>query len=70
MLTKTYLNYFKINLLSRKVDFLKIITVENKLKIINKIFYSNIFNNLEYYLGLIKYFRNSIHFYIYLINPL
>ena len=69
-LTKIYLNYFNINLLRRKIDSLKIITVKNKLKIINKIFYFNIFNNLEYYLNLIKYFRNSIHFYTQLISPL
>ena len=33
---KIYLNYFNINLLNRKVDFLKIAIVENKVKIINK----------------------------------
>ena len=63
-LIKTYLNYFNINLLSRRVDSLKIIIIKNKLKIINKIFYFNIFENFEYYLNLIKYFRNSIYFYI------
>ena len=61
---KIYLNYFNINLLKRKIDFLKIIIVKNKFKTINKIFYFNIFNNLEYYLSLIKYFRNSIYLYI------
>ena len=64
ILTKIYLNYFNINLLSRKVDFLKIIIIKNKLKAINKIFYFNILEDLKYYLNLIKYFRNSIHFYI------
>ena len=61
---KFYLNYFNINLLNRKVDFLKITIVENKIKIINKILYFNIFENLEYHLNLIKYFRNLKYFYI------
>ena len=64
ILIKTYLNYFNINLLNRKVDFLKIIIIKNKLKFINKIFYFNIFEDFKYYLNLIKYFYNSIHFYI------
>ena len=63
-LTKIYLNYFNINLLNRKIDFLKIIIIKNKLKVINKISYFNIFGDFEYYLNLIKYFRNSIYFYI------
>ena len=64
ILTKTYLNYLNINLLSRKVDFLKIIIIENKLKAINKISYFIIFEDFKYYLNLIRYFRSSIYFYI------
>ena len=64
ILTKIYLKYFNINLLNRKVDFWKIIIIKNKLKTINKIFYFNIFEDFKYYLNLIKYFRNSIYFYI------
>ena len=61
---KTYLNYLNINLLNRRVDFLKIIIIKNKLKIINKISYFNIFEDFKYCLNLIKYFRSSIYFYI------
>ena len=70
ILTKIYLNCFNINLLSRRVDSLEIIIIKNKLKVINKIFYLNIFEDFKYYLNLIKYFRNSIHFYISLISSL
>ena len=61
--TKTFLGYLNINLLRRKVDSLKIATIDNKLKAISKIANSSILGDLEYYLSLIGYLRSSVYYY-------
>ncbi len=49
--TKTYLEYFTIALLDQKVDSLELFTIENKLKIIAKMFFSKTLKNLKIYLN-------------------
>ena len=60
---KIFLSYLNINLFNYKVNLFKIIIIKNKLKIINKILYLATLNDLEYYLDLIDYLRNSIYYY-------
>ena len=60
---KIFLSYLNINLFNYKVNLFKIIIIKNKLKIINKIIYLATLNDLEYYLDLIDYLRNSIYYY-------
>ena len=61
---KIFLNYSNINLLGYKVNFFSIAIIEDKLKIISKIFYPIILNNLEYYLNLTGYLYSLVYFYI------
>ena len=46
------------------MNFIKLFIIENKLKIIKTIKYSTILKNLKYYLNLIDYLRNNVHYYI------
>lgn len=61
--TKFFLNYFNIRLLGQQVNFLGLTILKKKLKIINFLTYSKMLNMFEYYLGLISYLCNYIHFY-------
>ena len=60
---KTFLDYSNINLFKRRVNFMRLFTIKNKLKIIKAIKYLMILKDFEYYLDLINYLHNSVHYY-------
>lgn len=70
ILIKTFLGYFNINLLDRKVDFFDIIIIKDKLKIINEIAYLNILKDFKYYFKFMSYLYNLIYYYVQLASLL
>lgn len=60
---KFYLNYLNIGLFGKKLNFLRLITLDKKFKVICFFNYSYILGIFKYYLGLISYLRGYIHFY-------
>ena len=60
---KTFLNYSNVNLLKRRVNFIKLFTIENKLEIIKTIKYSTTLKGLKHYFDLTNYLRNNVHYY-------
>ena len=68
--TKSYLNYPDVSLLGQRVNSLGLTTSAEKLKAIQLLTYPDTLGALEYYLGLIGYLRNYIHFYAQLAAPL
>ncbi len=50
---KTYFEYLSISLLRQKIDSLELITAENKLKVIVKLFFLKTLKNLKTYLKMI-----------------
>lgn len=62
-LTKSFLNYPDVGLLGQQINSLGLITSEVKLRAIKHLTYPKTLDTLEYYLGLIGYFQNYIHFY-------
>lgn len=65
-LTKFFFNYPNIRLLGQQVNSLDLTTLEEKFKAIKFLTYSKILDVLKYYLGLIGYLYNYIHFYVQL----
>lgn len=63
-LSKFYFNYFDVGLLSQKVNFLNLTTLEKKLKAINLLNYLKTLDTLKYYLRLTNYLHNYIHYYV------
>ena len=61
---KIFLDYLNVNLFKRRINFIKFFIIENKFEIIKIIKYLMILKDLEYYFDLIKYLRNSVHYYI------
>jgi hypothetical protein len=53
-LKKVFLRYVFVQLLDQKIDFLELITNEEKLKIISKLKFSRTLKQLETYLDLIE----------------
>ena len=58
---KIYLNYPNLKLLGRFINLLKLIIVEDELKVITKLCYPSILSKLEHYLGLTNYIRPTIY---------
>ena len=69
-LTKTFLSYPNINLLSYKVDSLGIATPEDKLKAIRSLSYPTTLGDLKHYLSLANYLRNYVYHFAQLAQPL
>ena len=67
---KTYLNYSSIALLDQKMNSLGFITIEEKLKAIFKLQFSNSLKLLKFYLDLIGWMRNYVFYYAQLSNSL
>lgn len=67
---KLFLNYLNVGLLRQKVNSLGLTTSDKKLKAICFLAYLDTLGALKYYLGLIRYLQNYIHFYAQLIAPL
>lgn len=63
-LTNSFLNYPNIRFLSQQVNSLGFIISEEKLRTIKHLTYPETLGVLKYYLGLIGYLHNYIHFYI------
>lgn len=63
-LFKIFFNYPSINYLGQHINLLSLISAENKLAAVKTINYPIILGNLEYFLGLTKYLRSSMHYYI------
>ena len=68
--TKSYLNYPNVGLLGQQVNSLDLTTSEEKLRAIRLLTYPDTLGALEYYLGLIRYLQNYIHFSAQLAAPL
>lgn len=68
--SKYYLNYLNVSLLGQRVNFLGLLTSEEKLKTVRLLKYHKILEDLDYYLGLTRYLRFYIHHYTQLAFPL
>lgn len=62
-LIKSFLNYPNVGLFGQRVDFLGLMTAEDKLQAIKLLAYPNMLEVLKYYLGLNGYLRSYIYFY-------
>ena len=60
---KSFLNYSSVQLLSQKVDVLKLTTAKKKLIVIANLFFLKTLAQLKKYLNLIKYLRQYITYY-------
>lgn len=65
--TKSYLHYFDISLLGQQVNFVGLITLEDKLRTIYLLIYLDILDVLELYLKLNNYFL-ELNILLYLAN--
>ena len=63
-LTKIYLKYSNVVLFDQKINSLKFVIFEKKLKIIAKLHFSRIFQQLKSYLNLTNWLRNYISHYV------
>ena len=61
---KIFIDYFFVFLFDQKIDFLKLTTVVEKLKIIVKLRFSFNFRQLKSYLSFIDWMRDYISFYV------
>ena len=61
---KTFINYLTIHLLRQKVNFLKLTTIEKKLKTIFRLSYSKTLQSLETYLKLTEWLRDYVSMYV------
>ena len=68
--TKSFLNYLNIRLLGQRVNFLRLIIFNKKLRAICLFAYPDILGALKYYLSLTEYLQSYIHFYAQLAAPL
>ena len=60
---KSFFNYFNIGFLDQKINFLGLTNSEEKFRAMNLLNYSKTLGMLKYYLRLIDYLRNYIHYY-------
>ena len=63
-LIKIFFDYSNVNLLERRVNFIKKFIIEDKLKVIKIIKYLTILRSLKHYFDLIDYLRNSAYYYV------
>ena len=68
--TKSFLNYPDVRFLGQRVNSFRLTTSDKKLKVICLLAYPDTLGALEYYLDLIGYLQNYIHFYAQLAAPL
>ena len=61
---KIFIDYFIVHLLNQKIDFLELIIVEKKLKIISRLFFSTILQLLKTYLNFTSWLRNYVLWYV------
>ena len=61
---KIFLDYLNINLLKRRINLFDLVIVEDKLEAIKTLKYLITLRVLKYYLDLIDYLRNNVHYYI------
>ena len=61
--TKSFFNYSNVKFLGQQINFLGLTTSEEKFRVIKYLIYPETLGALKYYLGLIGYLRNYIHFY-------
>lgn len=67
---KLFLNYPDIELLGQRLNSLRLIIFDKKLKAIYLPTYPNTLGALEYYLSLTGYLQSYIYFYTQLVTPL
>ena len=67
---KSFLDYPSIQLLSQKIDILKLATAEEKLVVITNLFFSRTLAQLKKYLDFIEYLRQYIAYYVGITKPL
>ena len=68
--TKIFLEYFDVVLLRQRINALKLIITEERLRTIAKIKFSATFKDLKHYLKLIDYIRNQIYYYFAIVKSL
>ena len=61
---KIFIDYFIVHLLNQKIDFLELIIVEKKLKIISRLFFFIILQLLKTYLNFTNWLRNYVFWYV------
>ena len=67
---KTFIDYFIVYLLNQKIDSLELITVEKKLKIISRLFFSITFQLFETYLEFTSWLRDYVSWYVEIFKSL
>ena len=67
---KIFTDYFIVHLLDQKVDSLELITIEKKLKIISRLFFSITFQLFETYLELTNWLRDYVSWYVEMFKSL
>ena len=67
---KSYFNYPNVILLEQRINSLKLLISEEKLKAVCLLKYPKTLGVLEYYLGFTRYLKSYIHYYAQLAFPL
>ena len=67
---KTFIDYFIVHLFDQKIDSLDLITIEKKLKVISRLFFSITFQLLETYLELTSWLRDYVSWYVEVFKSL
>ena len=67
---KSYLRFLTINFLDQKISSLKLIIIQNKIKVIIKLKFSRNLYNLEIYLELTNWLWQYILYYVYITELL
>ena len=67
---KTFIDYSTVHLLNQKVDFLELVIVEKKLKIISRLFFSTTLQLLKTYLDLTSWLRDYVFWYAEMFKSL
>ena len=63
-ISKTYLSFFSISLLSQKIDNFELTTTKKKFKVITDLSFPKTFKELEIYLKMTGYFRDYVSYYV------
>ena len=69
-LTKAFIDYSSVQLLSQKVDSLDLFTSEKKLRVIAKLQFSRTLRQLKTYLDFTDWMRKYVSFYVDVFKPL
>ena len=67
---KTFIDYLTVHLFDQKIDSLELITIEKKLKVISRLFFSITLQLFETYLELTSWLRDYVSWYVEIFKSL